>query len=300
MRAEEVVWLYQRGERNFRGQNLAGESFAGQNLAGADFSKTNIRGASFTNARLSDCLFTEARAGLRKGWAIAIFLTTLVMCTFLGLLLSSINGLAALKIAEFAEYGFESALARWTITAILVTFLLVARYWEVEAGFSLFTIAFVVAIAVAGLTSEAIPIAGTVAIAVMIAYLTVILAGLAGVVVAIAAYIVTEAIAAVLISVFAFAALVVNPQHVDLLMIVMAISIALLSAYTCWRTLRRGRGNTLIRNIVGTMVTFVAARVGTSFRGADLTNADFSGAQLNGTDFSRVITGNAQRSMLLN
>lgn len=300
MKAEDVVWLYQRGERNFRGQRLVGESFAGQNLAGADFSKADIRGASFTNAYLRDCLFTGAYAGLSKGWAIAIFLTTLVMCTFLGLVLSSINGLAALKIAEFAEYGFESALARWIITAILVTFLLVARYWEVEAGFSLFTIAFVVAIAVAGFTSEAVPIAGTVAIAVMIAYLTVILAGLAGVVVAIAAYIVTEAIAAVLLGVFAFAALLVNPQQVDLLMMVMAITIAILSAHTCWRTLRRGRGNTLISSLVGTLVTFVAARVGTSFRGADVTNADFTGATLKGTDFSRAITGNAQRAMLLN
>lgn len=301
MRAEEVIWLYQLGERNFRGQKLVGESFAGHDLSGADFSKSDIRGANFANTCLRGCLFTGTRAGLSRSWASFMFLSAIIAGALLGVTLSIVNTLASLRIEEVEEYGFEAAIMRWVIIAVLTAFLLIARYWDVEAGFSMFTVAFVVAIGVTGLNSDAKPISGAVAIAIMIAYLTVILAGLAGVVVAIAAYTVAEASAVVVIGIFAFSALLVNLRpDVDLLMMTLAISLALLSAYACWRALRRGQNDTLISSIIGTAVTFVAARVGTSFRGADLTNADFSGAKLNGTDFSQSITGNAQRSMLLN
>lgn len=300
VRAEEVIWLYQQGERNFRGQKLVGQSFAGQDLSGADFSKADIRGANFASTCLRGCLFVNAQAGLSKFWASFIFLTAIVACAMLGVALSFVNTLASLRIEEVEEYGFEAAIMRWVVIAVLTAFLLIARYWDMEAGFSMFTLAFVSAIAVTGLNSGAKPISGTVAIAIMIAYLTVILAGLAGIVVAIAAYTIVEAAVVVIIGVFAFSALLVNPSpNVDLLMMTLAISIALLTAYACWRALRHGQNNTVVSNIVGTAVTFVAARVGTSFRGADLTYADFSGAKLNGADFSQAITGNAQSSMLL-
>jgi hypothetical protein len=300
VKAEELLWLYQQGERNFRGQKLVGQSFAGHDLSGADFSKADLRGANFSRAQLRGCLFQGVRAGLTRLWTMLIFVTFAGICALLGMGLSVVNQVAADSLAPFATLGFEAAIVRWIVIGVLGVFLFIARYNDVESGFSLFTFAFLATLVAVGLASAAIPVASLLAIGVGVAYCTLLLAGVAGLVVAIAAHTVGEASAVVLITIFAFSALLLEPRMgIDLLMITLAISINVLSAYACWRTLHHGEGSVFIRTLVGSALTFIAVRVGTSFRGADLTQTDFRGAKLNGTDFSRVITENTQESLLL-
>ncbi len=56
--------------RDFSGQNLRGRNFRGQDLRGAIFVNADIRGANFTDAELQGADFTGAIAGLQKRWAI--------------------------------------------------------------------------------------------------------------------------------------------------------------------------------------------------------------------------------------
>ena len=66
--------------QNFSGQNLRGHSFKGQNLAGADFSGADIRGANFTKANLRGANFSNTRAGLQTHQLIyAIFASSITI-----------------------------------------------------------------------------------------------------------------------------------------------------------------------------------------------------------------------------
>jgi len=59
-------------EKKDSGKNFQGKSFKGQNLMCADFSNANIQGADFTEANLTGANFTNAKAGLQNQWAITL------------------------------------------------------------------------------------------------------------------------------------------------------------------------------------------------------------------------------------
>jgi Pentapeptide repeats (8 copies) len=63
MRASELLNLYQRGKRNFRGVSLIGQNFDNQQLSNIDLSHADIRGASFVNTTLTGANFIYAKAG---------------------------------------------------------------------------------------------------------------------------------------------------------------------------------------------------------------------------------------------
>ena len=53
----------QNEDRNFKGQDLRGQSFKGQDLTGADFSDCDLRGVDFSFANLTDAKFCNAKMG---------------------------------------------------------------------------------------------------------------------------------------------------------------------------------------------------------------------------------------------
>lgn len=82
MKAYEVLKQYKNGRRDFRGENLQGQSFRDKDLSGADFSGADIRGANFTNANLKDVNFRGAKAGIQSRSAITL---TFALCLLFAL-----------------------------------------------------------------------------------------------------------------------------------------------------------------------------------------------------------------------
>ena len=69
---------------DFSGQDLRGRNFTGQNLTEANFSSADIRGAKFTNAVLKSANFTEAKAGLQRRWIVVQIVIAFLLSFILG------------------------------------------------------------------------------------------------------------------------------------------------------------------------------------------------------------------------
>ncbi|MEO1765296.1 MAG: pentapeptide repeat-containing protein, partial [Cyanobacteria bacterium J06629_18] len=240
-------------------QNLRGRSFKGQNLEGANFSYADIRGVNFAGANLKGANFTGAKAGLQKRWVFLLLL--------LSWLLSGISGFLSIFNTTSIAYIFDSSkspmdqFTGWValIVTIIVYIIIIRRGISVSLAF---VVAFVVAFA------AAFALAGAVAGAGAFAVVGTAVAGAFTVAFSVAgAFAVAGAVAAA----FAFAAAFVGT---------VAGGGIVISAYIAWRAIKGDEKYALVRNIA---VAF-AAMGGTSFRGADLTDANFTESQLKSTD----------------
>ncbi|MBD2615856.1 pentapeptide repeat-containing protein [Nostoc punctiforme FACHB-252] len=86
--------------QDFSHQNLRGRSFKGENLAGANFSHADIRGTDFSGANLTRANFHKAKAGLKS---YGIFVFSLLLFFVAGL-----SGFTAGIAITFATYFFLS------------------------------------------------------------------------------------------------------------------------------------------------------------------------------------------------
>jgi len=294
-RKEEVVWLYELGERNFRRQNLRGKSFRGEDLSDADFSGCDLRGTDFSNAVLVNANFTNAVAGLHGQRALALLAVLLVSACVLGLVAGFVGAFAEVRFVSVNQT--EQAAFAWITPIVIIGFTFVSLTRSMSVGFGIFAVAFVLTTVGALISPAAVPIAGTVAAAIAINSLV------AGATAAVSALLVAAVLAfriryAVLIGavfIVAFAiAIVYTEATAPTSSIASAISVASivlpLASYVGWRALKGDRKHT----ITWMVATFLATKWGTSFRGADLTNADFSRAVLKSTDFSRAILTNTR------
>ncbi|WP_416668195.1 pentapeptide repeat-containing protein [Egbenema bharatensis] len=287
-RKEEVVWLYELGERNFKRQNLRGKCFRGEDLSEADFSGSDIRGADFSHAILTGANFTNVTAGLMRRQAITLLIILLVAATLLGLIAGAIGALAE---AQFLPVNAsESATFNWVTPVIIIAFTFVSLTRSMAAGFSIFVGAFALATLGALISSEAIPIAGS--IAAVIAVNAAVAAATAAVsslmAAAVLSFRITIGLAVAAFFVIGFSlAITLTKALVPASSIASAITVASivlpLSGYIGWRTIKGDRKNT----ITAIVAHFLATKWGTNFRGADLTQVDFSRAVLKSTDFSR-------------
>lgn len=103
MKATEVLRRYEQEERDFRRVSLRGQSFKEQNLSGADFSETDIRSANFTSANLQRAKFCGAKAGLDKNWIVVLVISSFFLSALSGLLATFGGGATAATLGgEFA------------------------------------------------------------------------------------------------------------------------------------------------------------------------------------------------------
>lgn len=278
MRATEVLKRYADGRRDFSGENLRGQSFKGKDLSGANFSEADIRGASFTNAMLCNVNFREAKAGLQSRWTICLVVG--------GLLFSALAGLTPATTGYFVEYlllGLPTPINPLTIAMIaisLIPFLVILITpfrWGLEVAFQALFITVVITVVGAGvvaIVSRDVPLieAGAIGGALIltlaeVAAIAVVFAGVG-----------SKALVGSLVG--AVAGVIVF-QEAMTGAVGLASTVVLLGNYVGWRALAFDERFLWIWRIG----VAIAATGGTSFRNANLTDADLTSATLKSTDF---------------
>ncbi|MFP4411176.1 pentapeptide repeat-containing protein [Coleofasciculus sp.] len=300
MKASEVLKRYAAGRRDFSGENLRGQSFKGKDLSGADFSEADIRGANFTKAKLTGANFSGAKAGLQKRWAIGLVISSWILAGISG----TLSGLASGLVAFIVDSSSINNVIGGSVALImLAVFFIIA----IRKGFVAGSVALAFALAVAGVVSFAFVVAfafvvdtaiagtiagtvagavtGTVAGAFTVALAFAVTGTVAGV------FSTSFAVACALICAcagafvgvvaFAFAGAFARAFAVSFAVAcAIAVGGTLLSAYISWRAIQGDEREAWIREVA---IAF-AATGGTSFRHADLTDADFTFATLKSTD----------------
>jgi uncharacterized protein YjbI with pentapeptide repeats len=260
---------------DYSGQNLRGRSFKGQNLTGANFSKADIRGANFTNAILKDADFTGAKAGLQRRWVIGLLIITF--------LLSALSGFLSILIGAFIAYIFDTKNSENVIFGI-VSLVIVIVFCVVTIRKGLIA----VAVAVAGALAVAVAVAGAGAGALAVAVAGAGAgAGALALALAVALALALAVAGAVAVALAGAGAGALAGAGAGAGAGAVALAVAgvfvIFSAYIGWRSLKGDERDPWIRSYA---IGF-AATGGTSFHGADLTDANFTGATLKNTDFRK-------------
>ncbi len=276
MNAKKILKLYERGERDFRGENLRGLSFKGKDLSGADFSLTDIRGTNFSRANLTGCKFTKAKAGLpdiyKQSYLLAAYSLLVLLSAFephnlggIALNLFSLKNEICFSvwISLFIILWFNFLLFSRGLKAGIVT--IASIFTGVITGaiaFALLGAFFVEGFSIVGAIVGAIAFVGavafvgSVAFAVAVAFVGAIDGAVAG------AF--TEAVA------FSF---------------ILIFILIVLYSYLGWRTIKGDPRDEWVR----TFAVAFAATGGTNFYGANLTDVDFNNAILRNTSFRKAI-----------
>jgi uncharacterized protein YjbI with pentapeptide repeats len=281
--------------QNFCRANLRGKSFKGQDLTGADFSDSDIRGADFTQAKLRGAKFKHVKAGMQRRWAIGLLIYSLLLSAASGLM-SAIGGalLAFILVSKVTENFFIGAIS----LTILALFFIVTIRQGILVAFGFLTVAVVgtgtIALGTAGAGAVAwisrIATAGTVVAAGVVA----IIVAAVGAVATAGAVTVAWAIAGFIAVIFSIGLAIAGAAAVAVLAtktlavgtvapVVVVVIVTFLSIYLAWRAIAGDRKQVLIRDMAFAFV----AKYATSFRGADLTDADFTQAKLKNTDFAK-------------
>jgi uncharacterized protein YjbI with pentapeptide repeats len=297
--------------QDFSDKNLRGRSFKGQNLTGANFSYADIRGANFTNAILTEADFTRAKAGLQKRWT--IFLVTL------SLFLSVISGLMSAFVSiRVAGLWTPDIIKQYTILPSVLVLIVLAIFFIATIRQGIGGVAVAAAVAVtaagavpvvqgvaggaAGAAAAAVPLEAAVVVAAAVAAtaavaVAVAVAGAGAVAAAVAAAVAVAVAGAVAVAVAVLGAVLgagaAEAAVVGTVGVAGVVAVAGLGIYVAWRALAGDEKHAFVRTIA---IAF-AATGGTSFRNADLTDANFTKATLKSTDFR---TANLTRTCFRN
>ena len=302
MKASEVLKRYAKGERNFQHLNLRGQSFKGQNLSVADFSETDIRSAKFTGANLRGAKFCGAKCGLQRRWILFLMVILFLLFGLSGFIIGLSGGLIGSLLVGVDRFTSNSSIA-FTIGSLTLAVLGIFFTAIIQQNLE-------VALGVGGSV-----LAGTVVIAVAIAYsgdgasmqtVNLILASsvsLAGAGCGVAIIILATALAITVTgeSVLIFTSIIsyisalrgieaglrsatftgiVAGEVSKIIAGAEILAVVGLSAYLGWHFLYREEKDTFARWIA----VIIPALKGTSFRGADLTEVNFTEARLKSTD----------------
>ena len=266
---------------DFSGQNLRGRSFKGRkDLIGANFSYADIRGADFSNALLKQANFSQAQAGRERGWAIVLFVVSL--------LLSILSGFAAAFVGittggTLIEHNPIEILAAVVIIITLATFIIISIRQGLALGFGvLMTVGVTATAAMAAVGAGAMVVAAITAIAGAVAIAVVATAAAAGAVTGSAAVVAAAAAAVaagITVAIEAYGTTAAAGTVAAAVAVTVAMAAVGLSATMSRQALATDK-NTFIRRLI----IALAAIGGTNFQGADLTDADFTQAILENTN----------------
>ncbi|AOY84132.1 pentapeptide repeat-containing protein [Moorena producens JHB] len=281
MKANEVLKKYAAGERDFRRENLRGQSFQGENLSGADFSEADIIGANFKNANLTGTKFCKANAGLQRRFVIFLLLCSWMITSGLSGMCSFFGGALVLLIVRSS--GVAEQIDTWMVLIVIVVFFAVIIRQGIKEAVGL-AVATVLGAALtlpfARLVAVALAVAGTLVVVEVVAVggsfaMAEALGGSVALAIAVAG--------AEVGAVAGAEAAALTFDIGEALALALALAFLLLSMYLGWRALNDDPKNAWIRNLV---IGFVATG-GTSFYEANLTDADFTRAILNSTDLTK-------------
>lgn len=285
-------------------RNLQGQSFIGQDLTGTDFSHTDIRGANFTNATLIDCKFNQARAGLQRHWVVVTMVATLW--------LSGLSGVGSVQVGIITisclsqrftqEFTYIPAVI---VFGSLIVFLVATLRLGLVLGLLALIVTISVAVPIGSVLKPILAGIGPVGLAVAWTMIATLSSAITFAVVRVVAQSKTLIRAMVITSSFATVAAGVGgwliaqgvaggsgaiAKSLDVVgnglliakvgAVAIAIAIVLLGRYAGLKAVAVDEKFALVRTIAVALATIG----GTSFRGANLTNADFRGATLKNTD----------------
>jgi uncharacterized protein YjbI with pentapeptide repeats len=284
--------------KNYAGQNLQGRSFKGQDLSGADFSGADLRGTDFTDAILREADFSKIQTGVQKGWLELQLLLSFSMSAFVGFLSAwfglLIGGFFQPKVIE--QYTIAPVIA--VLIVLISLILVIIRQGFTSQAFTFLSLAVTISVALtvvsAALTNGVIFLAVSIAGAIaasggvsLVGAISLVVSHIAGGTISFCINVTIIIVFIIIISITLAKAVIVP--------IVIAITSSLLIVYVAQQTLKRDKKFDLLLQFA---VAFVSI-FGTSFRGADLTKANFTKACLKSSDFrnSRKQTTNLTRTL---
>ena len=300
---------YRKSYRNTK-INLRGANLKRQNLEGADFSEADIRSTNFNDANLKGTNFSGAKCGLQRHLAIIllVFNSWLIAGISAAFLPIFWGGFVVLIFDSF-DPGYQ--IGGWISLIVLIFFLIIAiRRGMAVGAFSVaatggvaFSVAgafslegaFSVALAVVGLVTVAGVSSAALAVAFLVAFLvagafSAAFLGAFSVVVAFlvaGAFSVPGAVAEAVAEAVAFSVAEAVAEAVAF-SVAGAVAVVVGGAYIGWRAMKGDKRDAWLRSVG----IELAAIEGTSFHGADLSDADFTRAKLKSTDFSEAtLTG---------
>lgn len=282
---------------------LRGKSFKGRDLTGVDFSHSDLRGADFTNAILTNANFSHTKSGLQRRWAIIIIFFSLLLAAISGLMSAVGGSLVGFILIDSARDNVYVGVASLIILSLF--FLLSIRKGLLSACVFLavaIALAIVAAVAWAGFiavvwsglaaTSEATGIApivavvatGTVAVIVtgVGAVCVTISAAITGTIAGIFAVMTTVIIAGTIAGGISVFAMMTNPVA-GIVAGTLSVILVILSAFIGCSAVSEDKKQNFVRKMAISLTT----RYGTSFRNADLTDADFTQAKVKSADFTK-------------
>ncbi len=282
---------------------LRGKSFKGQDLTGVDFSYSDIRGANFTGAILRGANFSHAKAGLQRRWFVILVIFSLFLSLLSGSIAAVGGSLVGFVLTEQNQPNLYVGVV--SLIVLVIFFLLAIRKGIVAAtGFLAVAVAWVavaavawaglVAVAWAGLAADtgamglaqlvAVIVTGAVGVVVSATGAVIVsgAAALAGAVAGVFAVAMTVAIAGCISGMIAVAASTVGVLAGSVAAAV-GISVVVLASYVGCSALAGDEKQKLIRNII----VNIAAKYGTTFQGANLTDADFTQTKLKNTNLTK-------------
>lgn len=271
---------------DFSGKKLCGKLLKDQNLANSNFQGADIRGANFTNTILTNANFSYAISGSPNYVRICLFVISSMLIA-----LSSIISILATANSIFPDEKGDYSIANAIALVSLLLFFFLTHLKGFLEGLASGIAALIPALAIGVITPAPSPplileldnawaIGSQALVLTTISYTIIALAVLVNI-------IILESVPlAICVAICTAISSVATVQSISkFTAIFTAIIITIAAIYISWQALV---GNEKFLWIYKNAV-FFASIGGTSFRGSNLTNVNFTGAKLKSADFRRAI-----------